>query len=181
MTQIKIENIVADAQIAGDLDIKQLAEKSPDFNYNPDEFKGLTLKIDKPKTAILLLPNGKAFCTGAKNMDDVKTSLKIATDEIKNLGIKVKQKYKHQIQNIIVSINLKKELNLKAISKGLMAQNVNYDPEQFPGLIYRPKDSKEVLLVFSSGKIVCTGAKKIEDASKAIEMMKNKLTSLGVL
>ena len=181
MTDITIENIAAYAQIANGLDIKQIAEKLPEFKYNPDEFSGLTLKLDDPKAAILLLPNGKTVCTGAKKIEDAKTAIKNLVDKIQGAGIKVKKKPKIETQNIVVSTDLKKELELSSISKGLLLENVDYEPKQFPGLIFKMDDIEVLLLLFSSGKIVCTGAKNLKDASNAIEMIKEKLSSLGAL
>ena len=181
MTDITIENIVAYAQITDGLDIEQLAEKLPEFKYNLDEFSGLTLKLEEPKSAVLLLPSGKAICTGTKKIEDAETAIKKLVNKIKRKKIKVKKKLKVETQNIVASIDLKKELDLSSISKGLLLEHVDYEPKQFPGLIYRMADIGASLLLFSSGKIVCTGTKKIEDASNAIEMMKEKLTSLGAL
>ena len=181
MTDITIENIVAYAQVADGLDIEQLAEKLPEFKYNPDEFLGLTLKLDDPKTAVLLLPSGKAICTGAKKIKDAEASIKKLVNKIKGKKIKVKKKLKVETENIVASTDLKKELDLDLISEGLLLEKVDYEPKQFPGLIYRMDDSGASLLLFSSGKIVCTGTKKIEDASNAIKKMKEKLTSLGAL
>ena len=181
MKSIKIENIVAYAVIADSLNVEDIVEKIPDFQYNPDEFFGATFKLDDPRTAVLILPNGKAVCTGAKNIEDVKTSIKKITIKINSAGIKVKTNPKIETQNIIASIDVKKELHLSSISKGLLLEHVNYEPEHFPGLIYNIDDIGALLLIFSSGKIVCTGAKNMEDATKAIEMMKEKLSSLGAL
>lgn len=181
MTDITIENVVAYAQITDGLDIEQIAEKLPEFKYNPDEFSGLTLKLDDPKTAVLLLPSGKAICTGAKKIEDAETSIKKLVNKIKEIKIKVKKELKVKIQNIVASIDLKKELHLSSISRGLLLEHVDYEPEQFPGLIYRMDDIGATLLLFSSGKIVCTGTKNIEDAANAIETVKEKLSSLGAL
>ena len=181
MNSINIENIVAYAVIADSLNVEDIVEKIPDFQYNPDEFFGATYKLDDPKTAVLILPSGKAVCTGAKNIEDVKVSINKITIKLKNIGIKVKTKPKIETQNIIASTDVKKELHLSSISKGLLLEHVNYEPEHFPGLIYNVDDVGVLLLIFSSGKIVCTGAKNIEDATKAIEMIKEKLSSLGAL
>lgn len=181
MNSIKIENIVAYAQISQGIDIEDLIEKIPDFQYNPKDFVGLTFKIDELKTAILLMPTGKAICTGAMSMEEVEISMNKLIEKLINAGIKVDSKPRIETQNIVVSTNLNKELNLSSISKGLLLKNVNYEPDQFPGLIYNMDDIGALLLIFSSGKIVCTGAKNFEDASKAIEMMKDRLSSLGTI
>ena len=181
MSEVKVENIVAYAQIADGLDIEQIVEKIPEFNYNPNEFTGLTIKLDEPKTAVLILPGGKAICTGAKKIEDAETSIKKVINQIKKKKIDVRKKIEVEVQTIVVSIDLKKELHLSSISSGLVLDHVEYEPKKFPGLIYRIRDIGTTLIVFSSGKIVCTGAKTIEDAANAIEMMKEKLSSIGAL
>ncbi|KYK33594.1 MAG: hypothetical protein AYK22_06410 [Thermoplasmatales archaeon SG8-52-3] len=181
MNGIIIENIVANAKISQGFNIENLVEKIPDFIYNPDDFLGATFKLDDPKTAILILSNGKVICTGATRIEEVEVSIRKLIEKMKNVGIEVETNPKIETQNIIVSTDLNKELNLSFISKSLMLKNVNYEPDQFPGLIYNMDEIRALLLIFSSGKIVCTGAKSIEDASKGIEMMKEKLSSIGVL
>ena len=181
MTDINIENIVASAQVSGSFDVEMLSEKMPGSSYNPDEFDGLTIKFESPKTAVLVLGSGKLICTGAKNQNEVDTSMKNAIVKIESAGFKVKKTFKTDIENIVASTDLNKQIDLEDASKGLIIQNVIYDPKDFPGLIYKADLYGSILILFSSGKIVCTGAKKLEDATKAIDMLKDKLTSIGVL
>ena len=181
MNGIKIENIVANAQISQGLDIESLVEKIPELIYNPDDFKGATYKLDNPKTALLIMPNGKVICTGAINMEEVETSIRLITEKLNNVGIEVNTNPTIETQNIVVSTDVNRSLDLSSISKSLMMKNVNYEPDKFPGLIYNMDDLGVIVLLFSSGKIICTGAKIFDDASKAIEMMKDKLSSFGVL
>jgi transcription initiation factor TFIID TATA-box-binding protein len=178
MTNIIVENIIAYAEIADELDIQKIAEKIPGFMYDPNEFSGLTFKLNEPNVAILLLPNGKIICTGAKKIEDINYSIKEVTDKIKNIDIKLKNKPNIEIQNIIVSTDLEKELDLNTLSKSLLLENISYEPDQFPGLVYQMKDFGAILLIFSTGKIVCTGIKNLENASKAIEIIKEKILSL---
>jgi transcription initiation factor TFIID TATA-box-binding protein len=181
MNGIKIENIIANAQISEGFNIENLVEKIPELIYNPDDFKGATYKLDYPKTAVLILPSGKAICTGAINIEEVELSIRKLTEKIVNVGIDVNTNPKIETENIVVSTDLNKELDLSSVSKSLLLKNVNYEPDQFPGLIYNMDDIGVILLIFSSGKIVCTGAKNFDDASKAIEMMKEKLSSFGAI
>ena len=181
MSEITIENIVSYAQVANGLDIEKIAEKLPEFSYSPSEFLGLTLKLDAPKTAVLLLPSGKAVCTGAKKIEDAESSISQLIDKVKKAKIKTNKDIEVKLQNIVVSANFEKELHLSSISKGLLFDRVDYDPKYFPGLIYKMEDIGASVILFSSGKVVCTGAKSIEDASSAIETIKEKLLSLGAL
>jgi transcription initiation factor TFIID TATA-box-binding protein len=181
MTDIRIENIVASSKIASKLSIKQLSTKLKGTSYNPEEFTGLTIKFKDPNVAVLLLPNGKAVSTGAKNLDQVNNSIKKVSNRLKKAGVTIRKKQETEVQNIIVTTNLKKELHLSSIAKGLLLENTNYEPDQFPGLIYKIENSSAIVIIFSSGKLVCTGSKSLEEATKTVGMMKDKLSSLGVL
>jgi len=181
MADINIENIVVSTQIAKELDISRLADGIPDSKYNPEEFPGLILHFSEPKTAALLFSSGKVICTGAKNMDEVKDTMHRITTKVKGFGVSVKKKPEMKTQNIVASSDFKKEFQLASIAENLLSENVEYEPEQFPGLVYRMDELGVVLLLFSSGKLVCTGAKKMEDVTTAIDMMKDKLSSIGVL
>ena len=82
---------------------------------------------------------------------------------------------------MVAMADLKADLNLNEVATGLGLENVEYEPEQFPGLVYRLKEPKVAMLLFASGKIVCTGARSTEDASKAVEKLSEELSSLGLL
>ena len=181
MTNIKIENIVAYAQVADVLDIQLISEKIHETSYNPDQFPGISWKFNEPKVAILILPSGRIVCTGASKPDDAENVIKKVVSRIKKIGFKIKKDYTVETENVIASADFKKEMHLSSIANGLLLQHVDYEPKHFPGLIYRLEDQDAVLLLFSSGKLVCTGAKSVEDAKSAITTMEEKLSSLGVL
>lgn len=73
---------------------------------------------------------------------------------------------KIQIHNIVTTIDFKDRMNLEEIASK-SAERVSYDPEVFPGLVYRMANPKITFLIFSSGKITCTGAKSMGDVNKA--------------
>ncbi len=181
MADIIIENIVATTQIAEELDIEYLADALQDSKYDPEEFSGLSIHFNEPKAVAFIFSNGKITCTGAKNIDDIEDLIIKTINKIEDAGISVMDEPEVEIQNIVASLDLKKELNLVNIVKNPLLENVEYEPEKFPGLVYRMDGSSVTLLIFGSGKIVCTGAEKLEDASDAINTIEDKLTSMGVL
>jgi transcription initiation factor TFIID TATA-box-binding protein len=107
----------------------------------------------------------------------------IIADKLNAMGIDVykKEDLKIVIQNIVAISDLGTELNLNEVAMGLGLENVEYEPEQFPGLVYRIKEPKVAMLLFGSGKIVCTGARRTEDVSLAVEKLSNELQSLDLL
>jgi len=181
MTDIIIDNIICSVEPVDSFDIKSLSEKIPNAEYNPEEFEGLSIKYLDLKTAAIILSSGKIICTGAKNMEDAEKTITKTIAKLNKAGLSLEEDFVIKIENIVASINLYKDLHLSSIANGLMLQNVTYEPEEFPGLIYRINDSCVEVLLFGSGKIVCTGAKSIDEATNAIDKMEEKLSSIEAL
>jgi transcription initiation factor TFIID TATA-box-binding protein len=180
MNDIHIENIVISTQIADTLNLNALSTVFEGSKYNPKEFPGLIVHFTQPKTAVLLFSSGKIICTGAKNMDEVHDALHKTYAKIKNTGVQLRKDYDITVQNIVASANIHCKLNLSAVSQVMGLENVEYEPEQFPGLIYRMDDPTAVMLLFGSGKMVITGA-KTDEIEHAYTKMTEKLSSLGML
>jgi transcription initiation factor TFIID TATA-box-binding protein len=134
-----------------------------------------------PKAAALIFRSGKVVCTGAKSVDNVTTALEYVFDELRELGVDVATTPDIEIQNIVSSGDLDHTLNLNAIAIGLGLEHIEYEPEQFPGLVYRLDDPDVVALLFGSGKLVITGGKQLDDAEQALTVIENRLTDLGLL
>ena len=180
MIEIKVQNIVASTTFAEKLDLYVIAQSLEDAEYEPEQFPGLVYRLKNPKTATLLFRSGKANCTGAKNVEDVRKTVNIIAEKLRKLGVDVYKDLKIVIQNIVAISDLGTELNLNEVALGLGLENVEYEPEQFPGLVYRIKEPKVAMLLFGSGKIVCTGARRIEDVSIAVEKLSKELSSLDL-
>jgi transcription initiation factor TFIID TATA-box-binding protein len=181
MIEVRVENIVASATFAEKLDLDMIAQSLEEAEYEPEQFPGLVYRLSSPKTATLLFRSGKANCTGAKNLEDVHKTVDIIAEKLKKLDIDVYKNIEIVVQNMVATADLGGELNLNEVAMGLGLENVEYEPEQFPGLVYRVKEPKVVMLLFGSGKIVCTGGKNTEDVSTAVEKVSKELTSLGLL
>lgn len=181
MGKVEIENIVASTTLADSLDLDAISLILEGAEYEPEQFPGLIYRLNKPKTAMLIFRSGKANCTGGKNLEDVKVTVKTVIERLDRAGIPVYKDPKITVQNMVAVYDLEAELNLNAIAISLGLENVEYEPEQFPGLVYRVEEPRVVMLLFGSGKVVCTGAKKVEDIEKAIEILKRELTNAGLL
>ena len=181
MTEINIQNIVASTTFAEKLDLDVIAQSIKEAEYEPEQFPGLIYRLKEPKTATLLFTSGAANCTGAKSLDDVKTNIKIIASKLEKIGIQVYKDHEIVIQNIVATSDLGGELNLSEVAVALGLENVEYEPEQFPGLVYRLDEPKVALLLFGSGKIVCAGAKKIEEIYSAVEKVTKELTLLKLI
>lgn len=176
---IKIENIVATATLADQLDLLAVQKYLKHAEYNAEKFPGLIYHLKSPKTATLLFSSGKAVCTGAKSVDEAKETIMKIREQLRKGGFKVKKDTSITIQNIVATHDLHTEINLNALAISLGYENIEYEPEQFPGLVYRIPNPKVVALLFSSGKVVCTGAKDPKDMVKAIEHLAKELQGAG--
>jgi transcription initiation factor TFIID TATA-box-binding protein len=173
---IRIENIVASTSLNAKIKLEKIFESVEGMEYEPEQFPGLVYRIDKPKAAALIFSSGKIICTGARNMNDVKEVFEKIAKVIKKSGIEIPKNYKIEVENIVASVKFDSKINLDTIAFNL--ENSEYEPEQFPGLVYRMDQPKVALLFFSSGKVICTGGRNIKDIKVAIEKIYSKLKSI---
>jgi len=143
--KIKIENVVASTQIGENIDLNKIAREIPDADYKPKQFPGLVLRTKEPKAAALIFRSGKVVCTGSKSVEDARRAVKQIVKIVGSLGIPVIEEPEVKVQNIVASADLGTDLNLNAIAIGLGLENVEYEPEQFPGLVYRLRDPRVVV------------------------------------
>ncbi len=169
----KIQNLVATTSLEVDIPLLKLAKTNPNTEYNPEQFPGLVLRISKPKSAVLVFSSGKLVCTGAKNIEQVKNIINQVIKELKKIGIKVKIKPKLTVQNIVASGEINITLNLNKLS--LTLENTEYEPEQFPGLVYKIPSPPATFLLFSNGRLVCTGTKNKKELEEAISALSKNL------
>ena len=163
---IRIQNVVATASLDQTLDLLAIMKVFRNVEYRPKKFPGLVFRMKKPKTATLIFSTGKMVCTGAKSDKLARSAIRKVVKELKNNGIIILGKPVIIIQNIVASANLHGYVDLEAAADVL--ENVMYEPEQFPGAIYRMGDPKVVILIFASGKLVCTGGKSAEMVDVAV-------------
>ncbi|MDZ7745054.1 MAG: TATA-box-binding protein [Halobacteriales archaeon] len=178
---INIENVVASTGIAQELDLQSVAMDLEGADYDPEQFPGLVYRTQNPKSAALIFRSGKVVCTGAKSTADVHEALHLVFDELRALDIPIEDDPEITVQNIVTSADFGEDLNLNAIAIGLGLENIEYEPEQFPGLVYRLDDPDVVALLFGSGKLVITGGKEPEDAEAAVDTIVGRLDELGLL
>jgi len=176
---IKIENIVASAALGVEIPLEKIVSKMEGMEYEPEQFPGLVYRMKEPKAAALIFGSGKIVCTGARSIEDVHIVFKKVVKIVKKTGNKVPKEFKIQVENIVASARLNAKLNLDTIAFKL--ESSEYEPEQFPGLVYRMKKPKVAFLLFGSGKIVCTGARSIEDVHIAVKKVSKKLKQIKAL
>jgi len=175
---IRVENVVANARIAEELDLQYIESKLEAAVFTKKKFPGLVYRTKEPKSAFLIFRSGKVVCTGSKTEEGVRIVMDRLSADLRSLGIEVAEHPEFKVQNIVASANIGKELNLGAIVVGLELEGMEYEPEVFPGLVYRITDPKSAILIFSSGRLVITGGKTIEDCETSVKILLEKLRTL---
>ena len=177
--RIKVENVVASTDIKKIISLDKLLTVLEASEYEPEQFPGLVYRLDEPRVATLIFRSGKIICVGARSTADAKVALRKTVKNIKRIGIRVNENnIKVKIENIVVAIDLGKDLNLDQLAFRL--EDSEYEPEQFPGLVYRIYDPKVAFLLFSSGRVVCAGAQSLHAVKLAVKKLEAKLKTLGV-
>jgi transcription initiation factor TFIID TATA-box-binding protein len=179
---ISIVNVVASTKLAEAFDLPKIEIELEGAVYNKKKFPGLVYRVKDPKAAFLIFTSGKIVCTGSKNVDDVRTVITNLAQTLKSIGFEeIDLEPEIHVQNIVASADLKTDLNLNAVALGLGLENIEYEPEQFPGLVYRIKQPKVVVLIFSSGKLVITGGKSPEECEEGAQIVRMQLENMGLL
>lgn len=176
---IKIVNVVASASLDQKIDLKAILKVFRNVEYRPKQFPGLVYRLKRPKTATLIFGSGKMVCTGAKSDNQARVAVNKIVRELEGKGLIKSGEPKIVIQNMVASANLHGKIDLETAADVL--DNVMYEPEQFPAIIYRMADPKTVLLLFASGKIVCTGAKSAEMVDESVSKIYGILKDYDLL
>ena len=162
----KIHNVVLSVTYGDtEFNLEKLARSLDSAHYDPERFPGVVYKSEHPRASFLIFSSGKMNCVGASSIADANQAIKNLTRKLRKAHIKVNAEPKIKVQNIVASIDFGRKFNLEHIARSF--QNAEYEPEVFPGLVFRLDDPKVVLLLFVSGKGVCAGAKSLNDVKKA--------------
>ncbi len=163
----RIENVVLSVTYEGTkFDLEKLARKL-NARYNPEVFSGVVYKSEEPRASFLIFFSGKMNCVGTKSIKDAELAIGRLTRRLRRLGIEIKSKPEVKVQNIVASIDFGRGFDLEEIARNF--KNAEYNPEVFPGLAFRLDDPKVVVMLFTIGKCICTGARSGRDVERAAE------------
>lgn len=172
---LKVQNIVATTSLETEVSLTKLARTQPNTEYNPETFPGLVLRIKKPKSAVLVFSSGNLVCTGTKSVSQVKEVINQVIKQLRKIGVRVTITPKIEVQNIVASGSIKWDLNLNLLS--LELENTEYEPEQFPGMVYKLEEPTATFLLFSNGKLVCTGTKNLKQLKESIRLLNKNVAA----
>jgi transcription initiation factor TFIID TATA-box-binding protein len=167
---LNVVNLLATSRFAEYIDLDHFSIETG-LDFDPDRFPGMTYKIATPKVCALIFRSGRIVITGAKTVNDIETALDITYQSLIENGCVLWNAYEYSLGNVVVTHDLGRELNLAHLTLALPMARTEWEPEQFPGLIYRLGGLSAVCLVFSSGKCVITGNNSLEDAQVAVDTL----------
>ncbi|XP_064789495.1 TATA-box-binding protein isoform X2 [Oncorhynchus masou masou] len=151
----QLQNIVSTVNLGCKLDLKTIALRARNAEYNPKRFAAVIMRIREPRTTALIFSSGKMVCTGAKSEEQSRLAARKYARVVQKLGFPAKF-LDFKIQNMVGSCDVKFPIRLEGLVL-THQQFSSYEPELFPGLIYRMIKPRIVLLIFVSGKVVLTG------------------------
>jgi len=176
-SSLKIQNIVSAGSVAESIDLEFIGNTIPNCTFTKKKFPGAVYHMQNPKSAALIFASGRIVLTGHHRSEDIPVALQNIIRNLKEAGISCRDDPQLKVTNIVCTYDLGFPINLVRITTALMdTDQVEYEPEAFPGLICRISDPKIVFLLFSTGKIVITGGTIIEDVKAGLNILMEKLS-----
>jgi transcription initiation factor TFIID TATA-box-binding protein len=177
-SMVEVVNIAAGGEIGSEVDIEQVAHDSdlPVSNFNPEN-NATFLRFEEDGELVILYTSGKYILRGGDDFDNMYRVNDQFISHLSQLGLEISNPTL-ETKNVVVVGDLEREVNLEALMIGLGLEQAEYEPEQFPGLVYRPSDKSCVLLVFASGKVVITGSKTKSEAQDAFDRLEMRIEDM---
>ena len=179
MTKIEmtVQNIVASVDLHCKIPLERVAAGLDNAEFNPESFPGLVLRLTKPKSVNLLFGTGKMVCTGGNSIDVVEASVVKVKETLAVFGVEFQGEPDVKVVNLVTSVKTDLELNLDRLAYRL--EGMEYEPEQFPGMVYRTVRPKAAVLIFSTGNFVVAGVRALEEAREVFGQVLAKLKEVG--
>ena len=177
---LEIQNVVASSALGQEVDLESIAMDLSGADFDPEQFPGLIYRPETAEATCLIFRSGKMTCTGGGSVEAAHETIQAAVDTLRELGIDA-EGADVTVQNVVLDADFGETLNLEAIAIGLGLEDIEYEPEQFPGLIYRLDEPDAVVLLFGTGKTVITGVKSRDTAETVLEEIVARLSELSLL
>lgn len=176
--QLAPRNVVCVTKITDALDLPALAAAIDGADYNPKTFPGMIVRMSNPRAAALVFNSGKLVLTGVPHPDAIGPAFAAVLEDLRTAGAELDPAPRQpKIVNLVASGKLRAPVSLHHLALVRNLENIEYEPEQFPGLVYRAESVRAVCLVFGSGAIVVTGATTIPDAETAAAEVEHAITT----
>ncbi len=175
---LTVTNIVAAVRVADVLDLDDLARVIPGADYDKKRFSGLVYRRRSPRFAALVFTSGRVNLVGVKHPDAVAPALAALLEALRTAGVELAPDPQPRIVNLVASGNLGTGVSLLKLAVALDLENIEYEPEVFPGLIYR-SETGGVALIFTSGALIVAGALSIDQAKAVSDEVRHLVDRAG--
>lgn len=177
---VKIVNVVGSGSLDAEFDLERVAVDIGSIaEYDPDKYPGMYLRFEEDAPLITVYRTGKYIVTGAGSEEEAQAIRERFLNLLAYNGmIPSPEDEWFRIQNLVCTAELGESLNLNALTIGLGLEKTEYEPEQFPGLIYRPTGADSVVLLFASGRVVITGSPDLDAAEQTFAALQDEVTDL---
>lgn len=175
----EIVNVVGTASMGVQVDLERVDKLIDGVRYEPDTFPGMIMRLAKPKCSALLFKSGKAVCSGATSTDMAAAGVVRVAEILRSVGVDADESPQITITNMVATSEIGCRVRQEAAARSIPRSM--YDPDMFPGTVCRRPDTTCVILLFASGKMVCTGAKTEADIVQAVNQMATSLEQKGLL
>lgn len=166
---VEIVNVVASGALDVEIDLERLTEDigEPVARYDPDKYPGMYLRFEEDAPLITVYRTGKFIITGADSEDESYSVREQFLNIFCDMDvIEEPEDEWFAVQNYVCTGELRQDINLNTLAIELGLEKTEYEPEQFPGLIYRPENTEGIILLFASGRTVITGCKSVDNAEE---------------
>lgn len=177
---LEVVNVVSSGSLGVELNLARAAKDiGPKAEYDPDNYHGIYLRLGESVPLITVYRAGKYIITGANSEPEAYKVREQFLDLLtENEMIPTSGDNWFQVQNFVCTAELGESLNLNSLTIGLGLERTEYEPEQFPGLIYRPSGANSVALLFTSGRVVITGNSSLSAAEKTFTILRSEVMDL---
>ncbi len=174
---VKVTNIVFGVDLGGGVPLDRIATNLENAEYEPESFPGLVYRIPTHKATALVFTSGMCILSGINTLEKAISAAEKMIEDFKSIGITFEREVELKIVNLVVSANIHGILDLNKIVYEL--GDCEYEPEQFPGLIYRMEETGVVMLLFNSGRVIVTGSKSVSLSVESLRILEKKLKEIG--
>lgn len=177
---LEVVNAVGSGDLGIEIDLNRLASDVKEVEFDPYKYPGAYVRLEGVGPLITVYRTGKYIITGSKSDEEAYSCRKQFLKLLTEAGVlNEPEDAWFSMQNYVCTGELDQVQNLNALAIGLGLEYTEYEPEQFPGLVFRSDDHPVVILIFASGKVVVTGAKDIDAAEEAFQSLKEDLDVLA--
>ena len=176
----ELVNVVGGGDLNREVRLDQLYNDltAPTVRYNPESFSALYVKFQDSGPAVMVFSSGKYNIAGAKSVESLKSASDFLLNNLSGLGIEINQSdVEVEVRNRVYVDDCGFELDLEILLPDLGFENTEYEPEIFPGIMYRPS-SGGLLIIFRSGKVMVTGLSDPQRSKNTIRRVKTRISEL---